>query len=57
MDGEHSRFANDATKITWLLTYMTGGPLALTWANNFQEEAVTRGTAANPDYGTWANFE
>jgi hypothetical protein len=52
MDGERNRFDTDERKITWLLTYMNGGPVARTWAANIQEEAVQNGTARSPDYGT-----
>jgi Zinc knuckle len=58
IDGHPHHFANDAQKITWMLSYISGSPSAITWADekrrNVQVLGIQNGTP--PDYGDWDTF-
>jgi hypothetical protein len=58
IDGHLHHFANDAQKITWMLSYISGSPSAIAWADekrhNVQVLGIQNGTP--PDYGDWDTF-
>jgi hypothetical protein len=58
IDGHPHHFANDAQKITWMLSYISGSLSAIAWADekrrNAQDLGIQNGTP--PDYGDWDMF-
>jgi len=50
--GNPTKFPDDATKITWVLSYMTGGPLAQVYAANRAKDGITTN-----QWGTWKDFQ
>jgi hypothetical protein len=58
IDGHPHHFANDAQKITWMLSYISGSPLAIAWADEKRRNAKVLGQQQGgpPDYGDWDVF-
>jgi hypothetical protein len=52
INGHPHHFANDAQKITWMLSYISGSPSAITWANKKRHIAQVLGT----QQGTAPNY-
>src|SRR6267143_748078 len=50
--GNPTKFPDDATKITWVLSYMTGGPLAQVYAANQAKDGISTN-----QWGTWKDFQ
>jgi hypothetical protein len=58
IDGHPHHFANDAQKITWMLSYISGSLLAIAWADEKKRSAQLLGAqnGTPPDYGDWDTF-
>jgi hypothetical protein len=58
INGHPHHFANNAQKITWMLSYILGSPSAIAWADekrrNVQVLGIQNGTP--PNYGDWDTF-